>query len=107
MIKKCKNCGTLSNEIKIENIGKINTRKLCNDCILLYQKCIAKSRKRIKLFFVPYGEDWENEIMKMKKKDIVQMLRRVCKRRDEFEKLYFDLFDKEQENEKGKARKKI
>ena len=107
MIKKCKNCGTLSNEIKIENIGKINTRKLCNDCILLYQKCIAKSRKRIKLFFVPYGEDWENEIMKMKKKDIVQMLRRVCKRRDEFEKLYFDLFDKDQENEKGNARKKI
>lgn len=99
MKKKCKNCGTLSNEIKIENIG--------NDCILLYQKCIAKSRKRIKLFFVPYGEDWENEIMKMKKKDIVQMLRRVCKRRDEFEKLYFDLFDKEQENEKGNARKKI
>lgn len=107
MKKKCKNCGTLSNEIKIENIGKINTRKLFNDCILLYQKCIAKSRKRIKLFFVPYGEDWENEIMKMKKKDIVQMLRRVCKRRDEFEKLYFDLFDKEQENEKGNARKKI
>lgn len=99
MKKKCRICGTLSNEIKIENIGKINTRKLCNNCILLYQKCIAKSRKRIKLFFVPYGEDWENAIMKMKKKDIVQMLRRVCKRRDEFEKLYLDLFDKEKENE--------
>lgn len=43
--------------------------------------------------FVPYGKEWENAVMKMKKKDIVQMLRRVCKSRDEFEKLYFDLFD--------------
>ena len=100
MIKKCKICGTLSNEIKIENIGKIDTRKLCNDCILIYQKCIAKLRKRIKLFYVPYGEEWEKSLMKMKKKDIVQMLRRVCKKRDEFEKLYFDLFDKDTENEK-------
>ena len=97
MKKKCRICGTLSNEIKIENIGKINTRKLCNDCILLYQKCIAKLRKKI--VYIPYGEDWENAVMKMKKKDIVQMLRRVCKRREEFEKLYFDLFDKDTENE--------
>lgn len=93
MIKKCKICGTLSNEIKIENIGKIDTRKLCNDCILFYVP--------------PYGDDWEYEIMKLKKKDIVKMLRRVCKMRDEFEELYFDLFDKDTENEKTNQGKKI
>lgn len=45
--KKCKICGTLPDEINVRNIGKINTRKLCNDCILIYQRCLVKS-KRIK-----------------------------------------------------------
>lgn len=58
-----------------------------------------KSKKRI-LIYVPYGEQWEKEVMKMKKKDIVQMLRRVCKRRDEFEKLYLDVIDNVGTNDK-------
>lgn len=60
-----------------------------------------------KMVYIPYGDEWEKSLMKIKKKDIIQMLRRVCKKRDEFEKLYFDLFDKDTENEKGNARKKI
>lgn len=48
-----------------------------------------------KLVYIPYGEEWENHLMKMTKKDIIQMLRRVCKRRDEIEKLYYGLSNKE------------
>ena len=49
--------------------------------------------KKRKSVYVPYGEEWEKSLMKIKKKDIIQMFRFVCKRRDEYEKLYLDLFD--------------
>lgn len=39
--------------------------------------------------YIPYGEEWEKELLKVKKKDIIKMLKDVCLERDELqEELY-------------------
>lgn len=73
--------------------------------IKFYNKQIKLSKKfLIEDLFFSYSliEEYESEIKILKKK-----LKKVCKKRDEFEKLYFDLFDKDVGNEKRNERKKI
>lgn len=37
------------------------------------------------MIYIPYGAEWELAIMKLSKKDIVNMVRRVCIERDKLE----------------------
>ena len=39
-----------------------------------------------KLIYTPYGDEWKNSVMKMNKINIIEMLKRVCIKRDELEK---------------------
>lgn len=37
------------------------------------------------MIYIPYGAEWELAIMKLTKKELVDMIRRVCTERDKLE----------------------
>ena len=46
-----------------------------------------------KLIYIPYGDEWKKSVMKMNKIKIIEMLKRVCIKRDELEKEIEELRD--------------
>lgn len=49
------------------------------------------------MIYIPYGEEWEFGMMKLRKKELVDMLRRVCNERDKLEEENKELEDQRDE----------
>lgn len=48
-------------------------------------KIIMSDKNKIPENYIPYGEEWKNELMKLPKKFIINMLRNKCLENDELE----------------------
>lgn len=43
-----------------------------------------------KKIYIPYGEQWEKELLRIRKKEIIKMFRDVCLERDELQDELYD-----------------